>query len=83
MDPIVIRKRDPDAHKGAIEGDRIDDEQHGNRNAPALDEDGRPRATTAIAEERVGANLDDSEVANADESGRTSDVPRDELEPLE
>ena len=73
---------DPDAHKGVIEGDRPEDEQQGNRNVPALDSEGLPVRPTAIAEERIGANVDDSEVANADEVGRTTDAPRDEIEPL-
>ena len=75
--------RDPDLHKGAIEGDRPDDEQQGNPNAPGLDDEGRPADPTAIAEDRIGANVDDSELANADETGHTTDADRDELEPLE
>ena len=33
---------------------------------------------------RIGSapNVDDSEVANADETGRTTDAPRDEVRPL-
>jgi hypothetical protein len=74
---------DPDIHKGAIEGDRPDDEeQQGNRNAPALDSEGLPAAGVPIAEDRIGANLDDAEVANADEAGRTTDAARDEVAPL-
>ena len=73
--------RDPNVHKGAIEGDTPTDEQYGNRNVPALDEDGLPSDPLAIAEDRIGANAGDSEVANADEAGRTNDEPRDEVEP--
>ncbi len=71
-----------DAHTGAIEGDRPGDVQQGNPNVPALNGDGLPRDQAAIAEDRIGANVDDSEVSNADESGRTSDAPRDEVKPL-
>ena len=74
---------DPDLHKGAIQGDRPDDEQQGNANVPALDESGLPAKLTAIAEDRIGANVDDSEVANADETGRTTGASRDEVRPLD
>jgi len=74
---------DPDVHKGAIQGDRPDDEQQANRNVPALNSDGLPANPTAIAEDRIGANVDDSEVANANEVGRTTDTPRDEVRPLD
>ncbi len=74
---------DPEIHKGAIEGDRPDDEQQGNRNVPALDAEGLPARPIPIAEDRIGANVDDSEVANADERGRTNDALRPELGPLE
>jgi hypothetical protein len=83
MRRIAPHERNPDAHKGALEGDRVDDEQQGNPNAPALDEAGRPENAIAMAEDRIGANIDDAEVANADESGRTTDAEREELEPLE
>src|SRR6185437_2403211 len=65
---------DPDLHKGAIEGP--DDEQQGNANVPALDESGLPAKATAIAEDRIGANVDYSEVAQADETGRTTSASR-------
>ena len=73
---------DPAGHKGAIQGDRPDEEQDGNANVPALDGNGLPANPIAIAEDRIGANVDDSEVANADETGRTTDAPRDEVRPL-
>ncbi|HEY7291031.1 MAG TPA: hypothetical protein VH583_14440 [Vicinamibacterales bacterium] len=73
---------DPDEHKGAIEGDRPDDEQQGTRNVPALDSNGLPTRPVSIAEDRIGANVDDAEVSNADEAGRTNESPRDELDPL-
>jgi hypothetical protein len=80
---LAARQHDPDVHKGAIEGDRPADEQQGNANAPALDENGLPAKPIAIAQDRVGANVDDSEVANADEAGRTTDASRDEERPLD
>jgi hypothetical protein len=55
------RRRDPDAHRGAIEGDRPGDPQQGNRNAPGLDEMGMPVDCVAIAEDALGANEDESE----------------------
>ena len=73
---------EPDAHKGAVEGDRLDDVQQGNPGAPALNDEGTPSDATAVGQDRIGANADDGEVANANESGRTSDAPRDELKPL-
>jgi hypothetical protein len=54
--------RDPDEHKGAIEGDRpTDHPQHGNRNAPALDEQGLPNDPVAVCEDVIGANVDETE----------------------
>ena len=55
------QRRDPDAHHGAIEGDRPGDRQQGNRNAPALNERGLPDDHVAIAQDVIGANEDDSQ----------------------
>ena len=74
---------DPDFHKSAIQGGRPDDEQQGNADVPALDESGLPAKLTAIVEDRIGANVDDSEVANADETGRTTSASRDGVRPLD
>jgi hypothetical protein len=52
---------DPDAHKGAIEGDRPTDEQNVEPKAPALDENGLPADCDEIAGEAIGANVDESE----------------------
>jgi hypothetical protein len=49
---------DPDIHKGAIEGDRPDDEQYGNPNGDGLDEEGLPDDPVATAEDEIGANID-------------------------
>jgi len=51
----------PDQHEGAVEGDRQSDVQPGNANAPALDEDGMPSDDTKIAEDVLGANLDETQ----------------------
>jgi len=52
----------PDDHLGAIEGDTPDDpQQQGNRNVPALDEQGLPRDKDKICEDVLGANEDRSQ----------------------
>jgi hypothetical protein len=51
-----------DEHLGAVEGDRSSDcPQQGNAGAPALDEEGLPNDSTAIAQDVIGANLDETE----------------------
>jgi hypothetical protein len=52
---------DPDIHKGAIEGDRPDDEQVGNPNGDGVNEDGLPDDPVAIAEDQIGANEDQTQ----------------------
>jgi len=52
---------DPDIHKGAVEGDRPTDEQHFNQQGDGLDENGLPDDPVAIAEDEVGANVDDTQ----------------------
>jgi hypothetical protein len=49
-----------DEHIGAVEGDRPTDPQQGNPNAPALDDQGLPNDPDAIAEDVIGANIDES-----------------------
>ena len=49
--------RDNDIHKGAIE----DGQPSERMNAPALDENGLPNDDTAIAQDALGANEDQSE----------------------
>ena len=53
--------RDPDIHKGAVEGTRPTDEQYGNENGTALDENGMPNDPVAIAEDEIGANEDQTQ----------------------
>jgi hypothetical protein len=75
-------KPDPALHQGVVEGNDSSDEGDSNLNAPGLDADGLPNDAIAIAEDRIGANVDDPEVANADERGGTTADPRDEVQPL-
>jgi len=80
----VAKGVDPRESKGVIEGVRPGERHHSrNRNAPALDAQGLPSKPRAVAEDRIGANVDDSEVANASETGQTTDASRDEVKPLE
>jgi hypothetical protein len=52
---------DSDEHIGAVEGDRSDSPQPGNANAPAIDDNGLPNDDTAIAQDVIGATLDETE----------------------
>ncbi|CAN5554977.1 MAG: hypothetical protein H0T05_04150 [Acidobacteria bacterium] len=52
---------DGDDHMGAVEGDRPTDQQHGNENAPGIDEKGMPNDPVATCEDALGANVDGSE----------------------
>ena len=62
MTPMAMRQRDdPDAHKGAIEGDRPHDEQFGNPHGDGVDENGLPDDPVAICEDVIGANEDESQ----------------------
>ncbi len=74
-----MKRTDPDADKGAIEGDRPDDVQNFNPNAGALDENGLPKNMKPICEDAIGAVNDnrarEGGVANAavdaTETGKT------------
>jgi len=62
MDTKKAPEHDAEGHLGVVEGDRPDDRPNeGNRNAPALDEDGMPNDPIAICEDVIGANADESE----------------------
>ena len=52
---------DPDRYKGAVEGDRPTDKQNSNPHGPALDENGLPKDRVAIAEDVIGANVDETQ----------------------
>ena len=51
---------DPDLHKGAVEGDRPNDEQQGNPNG-GVDRNGMPNDPVATAQDAIGANEDESQ----------------------
>jgi hypothetical protein len=62
MTPTAKKQMDdPDIHKGAIEGDRPSDEQNGNPNGDGVDENGLPNDPVATAQDRIGANEDESQ----------------------
>lgn len=50
-----------DAHIGAVESETPAGEGQGNRNAPALDDQGLPADRTAICEDVLGAAADGTE----------------------
>jgi hypothetical protein len=52
------RPTDPDLEKGAVEGPPNNPQDHGNANAPALDENGLPNDDVAISQDVIGANAD-------------------------
>ena len=52
---------DPDMHKGAVEGDKPTDEQNANPHGKGIDKRGMPNDPVATAEDRIGANNDDSQ----------------------
>jgi hypothetical protein len=59
--PPSHHHHDSDEHVGAVEGDRPEDPQQGNPHGPALDENGLPKDTTAICEDVIGANVDETD----------------------
>jgi hypothetical protein len=62
MMPMATKHQDDqDAHKGAIEGDRPTDEQFGNPHGPGVNDEGLPSDPIATAEDKIGANEDESE----------------------
>lgn len=62
VDTTPAQAPDPaDAGIGAVEGDRPTDRQQGNPHGDGLDDDGLPDDATAIAEDVIGANLDETQ----------------------
>jgi hypothetical protein len=64
MTPMAMATKqqdDPDVHKGAIEGDRPNDEQQFNPHGDGVDDNGLPDDPVAIAEDVIGANEDKSQ----------------------
>jgi len=50
-----------DEHEGAVEGDKPQDPtQQGNENAQALDDQGMPEDCDKVAEDVIGANIDET-----------------------
>ena len=58
MSPSSSQQKDQDIHKGAIDGDRPADEQHGTPNGDGVDEQGLPDDPVATAQDKIGANED-------------------------
>ena len=58
--PVLRDVDDTDLTKDAVGGLR-GEEDHGNSNAPALDEAGWPNHEIAIAEDVIGANEDETQ----------------------
>jgi hypothetical protein len=54
-------EKDPDARKGAVEGDRPSDEQHFNPHGEGINDEGLPDDPVATAEDAIGANEDESQ----------------------
>ena len=52
---------DQDLGKGAVEGDRASDPQQGNPHGDGIDAEGMPSDPTAMAEDRIGANNDETQ----------------------
>ena len=49
-------------HEGAVEGDKpTDPSQQGNENAQILDDQGQPTDCDKVAEDVLGANLDETQ----------------------
>ena len=60
--PMAIKQqKDPDVHKGVIEGDTPLDEQYGNPHGYGVDDEGLPDDPVASAEDELGANEDESQ----------------------
>ena len=53
---------DEDEHIGAVEGDRPSDQPNqGNPNGPGINSEGLPNDPVGTAQDRIGANLDETE----------------------
>ena len=59
--PAPATTDDQDMHKGAIEGDRPEDEQQGNPHGDGVDANGLPDDPVAVAEDVIGANVDETQ----------------------
>jgi len=54
-------REDPDDNLGAVEGETPSDPQRGNPQGPGVDDEGRPNAPIKTGQDRIGANLDETE----------------------
>jgi hypothetical protein len=54
-------QNDQDAHKGAVESDKPGDTQTGNPAGTGIDKNGMPNNPVATAQDKVGANEDESQ----------------------
>ena len=61
MTMATKQQDDPDVHKGAIEGDRPTTNKWATRNGDGIDENGLPDDPIATAEDRLGANVDETQ----------------------
>jgi hypothetical protein len=59
--PITPQDDDQDAQKGAVESDKPEDNQTGNPAGTGIDKNGLPNDPVATAQDKVGANEDDSQ----------------------
>lgn len=60
--PAAAGSNDQDEHIGAVEGDRpTDTPNQGNPQGTGIDAQGCPDDPVATAQDRIGANLDESE----------------------
>jgi hypothetical protein len=62
MTPMATNKEDDqDSHKGAVEGDKPSDKQTGNPAGSGVDKNGLPNNPVATAQDKIGANEDESQ----------------------
>lgn len=52
---------DPDDSLGAVEGETPSDPQRGNPQGPGVDDQGQPNTPVRTGQDRIGANLDETE----------------------
>lgn len=52
---------DPDGGLGAVEGETPTDPQRGNPQGTGVDDQGQPNAPVKTGQDRIGANLDETE----------------------
>ena len=59
--PNKSQDDDQDAGKGAVESDKPSDKQAGNPAGTGVDKNGLPNTPVATAQDKVGANEDESQ----------------------